>query len=61
MDVGVLLHVGLLVEAFAAVVARERSCVAVNEQVSGQCRRPLQRTRLNSHSMHLLAPVARPR
>jgi len=50
MNIGVLLHVGLLVEAFAAVMARERSCVAVNKQVSGQCRRSLQPTHLNSDS-----------
>lgn len=36
MDVGVLLHVGLLVEALATVGARIRTCVAVDEQMRGQ-------------------------
>jgi len=31
VDVGMFLHVGLLMESFAAVVAGERSRVAVNE------------------------------
>jgi len=31
VNIGVLLHIGFLVEAFAAVMARERSSVAVDE------------------------------
>ena len=42
MDVGVLLHVGLLVEALAAVGARVRARVGVDEQVRGQRGRPLE-------------------
>ena len=41
MDIGVLLHVGFLVEPFAAVDAWERPGVAMNEQMSGQSGRPL--------------------
>jgi len=40
--VGVLFHVRLLVEAFAAVLARVRSRVGVNQQVRGQRRRSLE-------------------
>ena len=42
MDVGVLLHVGLLVEALAAVGARVRARVGVDEHVCGQRGRPLE-------------------
>ena len=41
MNVGVLLHVGFLVEPFAAVMTRERSRVTVNEQMRRQRGRPL--------------------
>lgn len=43
MDVSVLLHVGFLVESFTAVLARIRSRVRMDEQVSRQRRRPLER------------------
>lgn len=37
-----LLHVGLLVEALATVLARIGPCVRVDEQVRGQGRGPLE-------------------
>ncbi len=43
VDVGVLLHVGFLVESFTAVLTRIRPRVRVDEQVSRQRRRPLER------------------
>lgn len=43
MNVRVLLHVGLLVEALAAKLARVRSGVRVDQQVCGQRGRPLER------------------
>jgi hypothetical protein len=43
VDVGVFLHVGFLVEPFAAVLARIRPGVRVDQQVSRQRRRPLER------------------
>ena len=42
MDVGVLLHVGLLVEALAAVGAGVRARVGVDQHVRGQGGRPLE-------------------
>jgi len=42
VDVGVLLHVGFLVEALAAERTGERSDVAVDQQVRGQRRRSLE-------------------
>ena len=42
MDVGVLLHVGLLVEALATELARVGPRVRVDEQVRGQSGRPLE-------------------
>ena len=42
MDVGVLLHVGFLVESFTAELARVGPRVGVNQQVRGQGRRPLE-------------------
>ena len=36
MDVGVLLHVALLVEAFAAVLAGVWASVGVDEEMRGQ-------------------------
>ena len=36
VNVGVLLHVGLLVEALAAELARVRTRVGVDEQMCGQ-------------------------
>ena len=42
MNVRVLLHVRLLVEALPAVLARVGARVAVDEQMSGQRRRPLE-------------------
>lgn len=35
--VGVFLHVGLLVESFAAILTRVRPCVRVNQKMCGQC------------------------
>ena len=55
MYVGVLLHVGLLVEAFAAEVARERAGVAVNQQVGRQRRRTLHITPASATNQHLVA------
>jgi len=43
VDVGVFLHVRLLVEPFAAVLARVGSGVRVDQQVRGQSGRPLER------------------
>jgi len=42
VDVGVLLHVGLLVEPFAAELARVRARVGVDEQVRRQRRGALE-------------------
>jgi len=42
MDVGVFLHVGLLVEPFSAELARVRPRVGVDEQVRWQGRRSLE-------------------
>lgn len=42
MDEGVLLHVGLLVEAFAAVLAGVGPGVRVDQQMSGQGGRALE-------------------
>ena len=42
VDVGVLLHVGLLVEALATELARVRSRVRVDQQVCGESGRPLE-------------------
>ena len=42
MNVGVLLHVGLLVEALAAELARVRTRVGVDEQMCGQRGRALE-------------------
>ena len=42
MNVCVLLHVGFLMETLAAVHARVRSRVGMDEQVRGQCRRALE-------------------
>lgn len=43
VDVGVLLHVGLLMEALATELAWVRSRVRVDQQVCGECGRPLER------------------
>ena len=43
VDVGVLLHVRLLVEALATELARIRSRVRVDQQVCGESGRPLER------------------
>ena len=43
MNVGVLLHVGLLVEPLSAVLARVRPRVRVDEEVRGERGAPLER------------------
>lgn len=43
MYVGVLLHVGLLMESLAAILAGIRSGIAVDEQMRGECRGALER------------------
>jgi hypothetical protein len=43
VDVGVFLHVGLLVEALATELAWVRSRVRVDQQVCGESGRPLER------------------
>lgn len=43
MNVGVLLHVGLLMESLAAILAGIRSRVAVDEQMRGEGRGALER------------------
>jgi hypothetical protein len=60
VDVGVFLHVGFLVEPFAAVLARIRPGVRVDQQVSRQRRRPLERLAALSAFEHFFRVVQRP-
>jgi len=60
VDVGVLLHVALLVEPLAAVVAGIRPRVAVDEQVGGQCAGALEALSALLALEHLLHVVHRP-
>ena len=60
MDVGVLFHVGFLVESFTAILARIRPRVRVNEQVSRQRRRPLERLAALPALENLFRVVQRP-
>ena len=43
VDVGVFLHVGFLVKSFAAVLTWIRSRIRMDQKMSRQCRRPLER------------------
>jgi len=60
VDVGVLLHVALLVEPLAAVVAGVRPRVAVDEQVGGQGAGALEALSALLALEHLLHVVHRP-
>jgi len=56
----VFLHVGFLVEPFAAVLARIRPGVRVDQQVSRQRRRPLERLAALPTFEHFFRVVQRP-
>ena len=60
MDVGVFLHVGLLVETLAAVLARVGPRVRVDQQVRRQRRRAFERFAALSTLEDLLGAVQRP-